>query len=400
MSALELGDWRSEGRERYSPDLLAAALTEVDASINGVELRPLVSRLPVRSGLVALSVAVAGVLACCVIVPMRLWIGAANLIGQAGRVAAITVLSSDTSVARGATVVLSCRVEPAGVFRRVRLVAYSARGVSRVVKLSGERCDVALPVDDEFSYEFRVLGLTSERRHVGITEPLVFRELRFDYEYPAYTGLAGFSSSSPDIRALRGTVVRVSGTVTRRVASAQIRVGADSSALAVDEDGTGVVGSFRVASDASGAISLSDGSSTSDAAVLRVHSVADESPFVRVLLPGRDIDMPASMKLPLVADVLDDFGVGSVHLRFGKDSLNSRTLLKQATGGREDTVEYIWDLSSVDMVPGEVMRYRVEALDNDAVSGPKLGVSETYSVRFPTMAEIYTTSVRQAENAQ
>lgn len=400
VSALELGDWRSDGRERYSSDLLTAALSEVDAAVKGVELRPLVSRLPVRSGLVVLLVAVAGVLVCRAVAPSRLKIGAVNLIGQASRVARIEVLSRDTSVARGARVVLSCRVEPAGVFRRVRLLVKGARGLSRVVRMGSDRCDVALPAEAEFSYEFSVLGLSSERRHVGITEPLVFRRLRFDYEYPAYTGLASFSSSSPDIRALRGTLVRVSGTVTRRVATAQIRVGADSSALAVDEFGTGVVGSFRVASDASGAISLSDGSSTSDAAVLRVHTVADEPPFVRVLLPGRDIDMPASMRLPLVVDVLDDFGVGSVHLRFGRDSLKSRSLLRQAAGGREDTVEYTWDLSSVDMLPGEVMRYRVEALDNDVVSGPKLGISETYSVRFPTMAEIYTTSVRQAENAQ
>ena len=53
------------------------------------------------------------------------------------------------------------------------------------------------------------------------------------------------------------------------------------------------------------------------------------------------------------------------------------------------TVPYVWDVSDLGLFPEEVMSYYVELFDNDTVSGPKRVVSQTFTLRFPSISEIY-----------
>jgi hypothetical protein len=133
------------------------------------------------------------------------------------------------------------------------------------------------------------------------------------------------------------------------------------------------------------------------AGVVRVRAVTDETPFVKLFLPGRDVDLPVSMKVLLGVNSLDDFGLGELWLHFGKDSTGTAMRLKSLGGRREDTTFYQWDLSDAGLLPGEALHYCVTASDNDRVSGPKTGQSDVFTVRFPTMTEIYNASVQQTE---
>jgi len=50
---------------------------------------------------------------------------------------------------------------------------------------------------------------------------------------------------------------------------------------------------------------------------------------------------------------------------------------------------YEWDLTELGLLPGKSVSYFVEVYDNDTYSGPKSARSETYTVSFPTLQEIY-----------
>lgn len=413
MPALELARLNLTGREGYSAELVAAALDDADTSIAGIRLWPLVSRRRLFSGLgFVLAVVLAGA-ALWLIAPTRMQVGVANLLGRPESVVVVKALASDTAVTRGEPVRLVCRVEPRRIFRRVRLKMVAGRRwhgagersaarnqpreVTRVYGLTGDSCVITLPVQEGFRYRFEVLGVKSEERYVGIIEPLALRGIEFEYLFPSYSKLAGYSASSPEIRALKGTTIKFRGLANRKITGARLVLGAETTAIALDSDSVSLQGSFRVMADGVGAILLAERSVEVMATELRVRAIPDEAPLVRVLVPGRDIEMPASMKIGLVINVLDDFGVRDIRLRWGIDSLDQVVRIGRSRTGQEDTLAYFWDLSGVGLVPGSVVRYRAEASDNDEVSGPKTGMSNVYSVRFPTMAEIYSASVRQAE---
>ncbi len=396
VAALGLTRLAAAGREGYSPDLVRAALTDADSGIACAELRGLVSRRAALTALALLLVAIVGAVALYIHSPLRALVGAANLLGSSGRIVSLVVMSPDTAVTPGGVVTLRCAVRPEGALREVRLRTRGRRSVTRRLRVDRGLGTFTSSVDEGFTYHFFALGVASEPRVVQLREPLVFRSLTFEYDYPDYSGLGMFRSSATDIRALRGTVVRATADLNRPAAGAAALIGADTVALSVADAHGRVSGAFLVLQDADGKIEAVDSAGARADQGLRIRVVQDEPPLVRVLLPGRDVDVPVSMRLPLLVDVIDDFGVERVLLRYGKDSLNRSITLSSAGRGREDTVAYVWDLNLVELLPGEVLQYRLEALDNDNVSGPKVGRSDVYSVRFPTMAEIYTMSVQQA----
>jgi hypothetical protein len=235
---------------------------------------------------------------------------------------------------------------------------------------------------------------------VRVLEPLSLERLVFTLHPPAYSGLPETRSSGAEISGLKGTAVGIEGEANRLMSAGRLVLGQETVALAIDAmDSSRFTGSFGVKNDASGAFELADNEDKvmQPAQGLRVRALTDEPPFVKLFLPGRDVDLPVSMKVLLGINSIDDFGLGELSLHYGKDSIDRRVRLKSVSGKREDTTLYAWDLSDAGLLPGEVIHYFVSVTDNDVVSGPKTSRTETFQVRFPTMTEIYSAAVQQTE---
>jgi len=274
-----------------------------------------------------------------------------------------------------------------------------------------------------FEYWFRVLGQSSEPHRVRVLEPLSLERLTFTLRPPAYSGLPEVRSSGLEVSGLKGTAVGIEGEANREVSAGRIVLGTDTVLLRLgtrSESSDDSVMSrtsplftaeFMIKGDASGAIELADNEDKvlQPATEVRVRAIADEPPFVKLFGPGRDVDLPVSMRVLLGINSLDDFGLGDLVLHYGKE-LGTRSdssaesvmslRLKSLRGKREDTTLYAWDLSDANLLPGEAMHYYVSVTDNDVVSGPKASRTEVFSVRFPTMNEIYNAAVRQTERTE
>ena len=95
------------------------------------------------------------------------------------------------------------------------------------------------------------------------------------------------------------------------------------------------------------------------------------------------------MTLTLGVHAIDDYGLGSIHL-VTEGAGGLKLQIGRAEGQSEDSVFYRWDLSELDLLPGEEIAYYVEAADNDVISGPKWGRSKAYRLRFPDISEIFS----------
>lgn len=387
-------------REGYSAELREAAVRAVDVDVRGLELRRLCrSGRILRAGLAAL--AGLGLLATGrLAAPERFEIGLVNAFAPGQLPVEFVITPGDTAVLPGTELTVSCRVLPAAAFRTVYLEMPGRR--RKRLPLTDGLAQVDLSAMKEQRYRFRVLGLTSPGHRIRVLEPLSIEELSFGCRFPDYSGLPETRSSGPDLVALVGAEFSVTGRANQQVRAGRLVFAADTVELEPGADGA-FSGSFVVGRDDRGVFELMGEPATErfqQCGVVTVRAVPDETPLIRVLRPGRDVDLPMSMQLPLLLNSIDDYGLTGLWLRWGRDSLDSRTRIKSLAGQREDTTLYVWDLADLGLLPGDVMRYRVEVTDNDVVSGPKTGRSEVYEVRFPTMGEIYGASVRQAELTQ
>jgi len=419
------------GREGYSEEMIDAAVEDVEKVFAPLPLARLVNRRRVLwAGAAAVLMAVCFA-ALVRTAPARVRVGISNAFGADAGVS-FEVQPGDTAVMPGGTVVLHARVLPAAVFKTVRLLRAGKERDTRVLKLNGDTCRISLAAGHGFEYRFRVLGRSSDPHRVRVLEPLSLERLVFTLRPPAYSGLPENRVSGREVTGLKGTLVSIEGEANRLMSAGRVLLGAETipvrlgtlagksgtvprsnssdslrdsprfSDSVMSRDSSLFRAEFTIKGDVTGAIELAD---TEDkvlqpATEVRVRAIADEPPFVKLFGPGRDVDLPVSMRVLLGINSLDDFGLGDLYLHYGKESIDQRVRLKSLSGRREDTTLYAWDLSDAGLLPGEAIHYYVSVTDNDVVSGPKASRTEVFSVRFPTMNEIYNAAVRQTERTE
>jgi hypothetical protein len=390
-------------REGYSEEMIDAAVADVEKAFAPLPLGRLVNRRRVLWAFAALALMAVCFGALARVSPARVRVGISNAFARSAEGVAFEVQPGDTAVMPGGSVVLRARVSPSGVFRSVRLVRSGKERDTRVLRLSSDTCRISLAAGHGFEYRFRVLGQSSDPHRVRVLEPLSLERLVFTLRPPAYSGLPEVRSSGLEVSGLKGTVVGIEGEANRLMSAGQVVLGNDTLAITINpQDSSAFEAEFTIKGDATGAIELADNEDKvlQPATEVRVRAIADEPPFVKLFGPGRDVDLPVSMRVLLGINSLDDFGLRGLYLHYGEDSIDQRVRLKSLSGRREDTTLYAWDLSDANLLPGEAIQYYVSVTDNDVVSGPKAGRTETFVVRFPTMTEIYNAAVRQTERTE
>ena len=135
----------------------------------------------------------------------------------------------------------------------------------------------------------------------------------------------------------------------------------------------------------------SDGHENADPAWYRIIALPDRMPSLRVLSPGRDTEITENMVVPFLVSGTDDFGFSAMNLVYRKEPEGEERSRPVPVDMASTMISqpFVWDLSSENLFPGDVVSYRVELYNNDAISGPKRAVSRTYTLRFPSIEEIY-----------
>ena len=131
-----------------------------------------------------------------------------------------------------------------------------------------------------------------------------------------------------------------------------------------------------------------------DPVAYRIVALPDQPPDVRLLRPGQDIDLTESMRVSLVAEAFDDYGISRLQLRYQKDDGTDHTLPIVTTSGREIETSYHWDMSNLGLLPGDQITYRIRAYDNNP--RPSYGETATFTIRMPSLFEIH----READKTQ
>ena len=283
-------------------------------------------------------------------------------------------------------------------------------------------------------YYISVKEVTSEQYQITISNEPIVTQFQYRLNYPAYTRLQ--SQTLPvnvgDIQVLFGTEVVFTGESNKPLQKARIAFDASGDVpleiregqlqgaitqLMENEQGQEALstpeiiqGSFVAQQTENYRIYITDvdGFTNRDPVNRTITVLEDAAPDVAIVAPARDTVLDDAMLVELKVEATDDYGIRELQLVYrveseGAEEVNvplKRWEVGDALSHRSVFVAYTWDVDRIGMFPGETLAYYVQALDIDDVSGPNIGKSHTYTLRFPSLSELYDAVATEQETEQ
>jgi hypothetical protein len=219
-----------------------------------------------------------------------------------------------------------------------------------------------------------------------------------------------------DVSALAGSLIQWTVTANKKLTVASVRC-SDGTTLPCALTGNKFSSRLLLRQSLTYHFALTDesGNSGINPIEYRMDVIPDELPTVAITQPGRNVDLTEAMMLPLHLKLHDDYGIGSLRLAYRliqskyekpQEHYSYVTIPfvspdRHQTGmtGVDGEIDYTWILSSLGLVPEDVVEYRAEIFDNDVVSGSKMGVSETYLLRLPSIDEVFADADKAQSSA-
>jgi hypothetical protein len=392
VPAVQLAFYAAGDRQGYSLELAQAAVADAWQRLQPLPVRRLVRWQRLLGGLLILVFALALIGVALTFAGTRVREGLYWSFAPSAFPLELSVAPGHARVEKGQTLVIRVVAKsPFAVKQATLKRTDEGRSPSQdVILLQAGEGRFEIPVTAEFDYWVECRSRKTPVFHVGLKQPLGIASLIFRYRYPAYSRIPENSSQAREIAALVGTRIELQGEADHELARGGLAFSDSSVSGPLRVQGRRFAGEFTVRKPLEFDLRLEDVTgSVNGPERFRITPITDEYPLVRLFAPGADMNLPSAMKVVLGVNSMDDYGLGALILSYTRDSVLQSVTLRQLGGRLEDTTLYLWDLSRLDLLPGSSIRYYVTVYDNDAVSGPKSSRSETFTLRFPTMTELF-----------
>jgi hypothetical protein len=258
------------------------------------------------------------------------------------------------------------------------------------------------------AYAFLTGTLASASAPLFAPEPIA-GDVTLTYRYPAHMNRAArtVAGTDGDISAPKGTVVDVTARADRDVVRAAVVVTEPGQApKVVPLEVQGRMLSGRLLIDQPGQwrfrYTRESGRIVAEGPDRPIAIEPDLAPEVRLLKPAAEVEISGQEVLTLSYSANDDYGLRGLDLVWntGKGVPEQhKRLFKFKDGSRRESGDVNWDIGQLGVKPGDRITYRLEAWDNDSVSGGetgKKGVSNTQVLKVFSETEHHEELLREA----
>ena len=400
----------SEQTRLYSPELIDASFGDARKEIEPCDFTTIVDRSETKSlvGRVGVIAAVACVLV--VLFPSSFSAAFTRLLNYGTEFGTppsfrFIVEPGSKEVVKGETVRLHVRVE--GV---------PLKEITLATKPEGQRDyefrRINAGQDGTFGYDFALLKMSTryfvssgdvrsdEFALTVIDRPMV-KVLRLQLSFPRYSKLAArqLDDNTGDVTALKGTRIGYTIESNKDLASASL-VFNDGSVEPLSVTDNKAAGAATLVKDRRYHMLLTDKEGIGNAEPIEytLKVIADGFPTAAIELPGRNVDIVENSSLNMLFRIKDDYGFSQLRLaskltqsRYENPAADYTFVQVPIPAGvtTEGLIPYVWDLSGLSLAPEDVVSYYIEVFDNDDISGPKSARSEVYTLRLPSMDEVF-----------
>ena len=251
------------------------------------------------------------------------------------------------------------------------------------------------PIESDLYLRAASGGRSSGEVKINVALPAFLADLALTARFPSYLGRSDEPLLvGPEVIPLpAGTAVITNGTASVPLAAAAWTL--ESRAEKLRANGTSIDGRFTPGASGTWRLQAltADGAPLEGASPeLHLVIVPDSAPVVTVPVPGRDTTLPISLHQQLVADVRDDHGISRLSIvswrvsRTGRISQPVRDSVDVSGVGDRAIVQTRLDAENRGLLPGDTLRFYVEALDNAPT--PHVGRSPEIALRLPSMEEL------------
>lgn len=409
VNILQLYRERTQGG-LYSPELIDASFEDVRKEVDPVDFTAAIDRTPARK-IARITAAVVTLAVLLVILFPSTFLGSAERLVNYDRSYAapqpftFIVEPGSKEVVKGETVPVVVRV--AG--QPLKEITLSSKPAGQI---SFEEQVLTASSDGIFNHEFASLKATtlyqvrsgdvqSEQFTLTVLDRPAVKALRVRLTFPGYSGIPAreLDDNIGDVTALKGTRIAFSLETNKELAAAKL-IFSDATERTLEVNGNKAAGNMTLLADRTYHILLTDTEqlTNTDPIEYTLRMVPDAYPAAAIIIPGANINIAENMRLNTLFKITDDYGFTS--LRLAHKLIQSRyerpaeeysyidiPIPKDVRN--ETELAYLWQLSSMKLVPEDVVSYYIEVFDNDNISGPKSSKSEIYTLRLPSMDEVF-----------
>ncbi len=246
-------------------------------------------------------------------------------------------------------------------------------------------------LENNIEYYVRSKYAVSDTFRVVLMEKPGVKNLTIKYFYPDYTGEKPFtdSLSTGRIKAIENSKIKLTANVISPLEQAMMIFGSGESKVMQESDSLNYTTTFTLTQNDSWHLNLKDriGQETIDIE-REIVLLPDEKPSIQIVYPATDTTLNQTMLQRLQIVASDDFGLDNLMLYFIIEDREpiSRNVKKQIHGTLWED-DYVFDLTGLDLFPGNRVEYWLTVDDNKPV--PQISESEHRFLRLPSIEEIY-----------
>ncbi len=320
----------------------------------------------------------------------------------------VTVEPGTAEVARGAVV----EVRAHAPLRDSVVLRWDVTGQvtrSRTIVLAGGSGTAPLPpVTAETHYWIEAPdGAESEVHTLTPVDPLFVNTFTLEVTYPPHTGLPPeeYQNEVPALAIPAGTHFRVRGEGSRDIGAGSLTDGDGRAVMRFELQGTRFEGSWVPARSGSYAWTFTDaagGEAAVQPPTLEIEVVPDLAPAIMIVYPGVDTIMPVNLRQPLVIQTQDDYGVARVEIvvrRISAAGEAGEPVVHgvELAGSAGAIVRPVLDMSAWTLSPGDTIRYRARAVDNNPA--PQTGESAEYALWIGGVTDLERAAQEELDRA-
>ncbi len=133
-----------------------------------------------------------------------------------------------------------------------------------------------------------------------------------------------------------------------------------------------------------------------DPQVIYLNVTKELKPFVKIIQPDFNVNIPDEMKIPFIVYASDDVGLDKAYVYIEKDGKTIfEKVAKKFKNIKSDTFSYVADFDPINPKPGENFYVFFRVYDNDEIK--KYSDSRKILVHMPTFEELYEQVKKESE---
>ncbi|MGH7929504.1 MAG: DUF4175 family protein, partial [Candidatus Binatia bacterium] len=398
INSLQLYPQIAESRESsgFSTSMVLALLRSTRKQIATLRIDELIDARRLKTSLKLLAMVFAPVLAAVLFNPT--WVGETySLLTRPlehlpPSVININVEPKNLRVVRGARVRIQAATSGAVPETLALLVSgenASGRAEEKLAmeNLGGGKFGLTIPRLEKSLRYRAVAGAYSSPVYLALAvDPPEIADIQITLFPPAYAGLASVTSAGGNIEGLKGSTLRLEATATKDIVKSELILD-DGKKVPLKISGRKLQANLVLFQSQRYRIVVEDAFGFQNSPIAYdLRAKADGFPTIDLLAPAEDLEVSGDEILSLEYSARDDFGIGEINL-IAKIGEREEKIRLEKDDARQLILrgQFKWDLGKLALREGEEVLFHLQALDNDTISGPKLGTSKSLRLRLKNL---------------